>query len=252
MWLTHPVRRAFSKPYVLPLYASQAEFRQMFFGAVARQVKILTGLYDPVTRLATRHKSDKGLTVFPFHGYSVHYAKLFARLRDQPINILEIGLARRSDRHGHGITCPSLCMWLDYFHKAKVYGFDIDDFSRVHLPRTQIFRGDQGNAQDLLKVATQCQRFDIIIDDGSHASYHQQLTLKTLFPYVARNGLYIIEDLDWQPSALEASLPTVSLTKDLLKNNAAVNQMITGAKEILFYDSPIQKGKEDLAVIVKE
>lgn len=143
-------------------------------------------------------------------------------------------------------------MWLDYFPKAKVYGFDIDDFSRVRLPRTQIFRGDQGSVEDLLKIIGQCPKFDIIIDDGSHASYHQQLSLKILFPHLASNGLYVIEDLHWQNAALEASLPVVPKTRDFLKNTAEINRTIDGAREILFLESPFKKGKEKLAVIVKD
>jgi hypothetical protein len=143
-------------------------------------------------------------------------------------------------------------MWLDYFTKANLYGFDIDDFSAVRMPRTRIFRGDQGNAEDLLKVVAECPRFDIIIDDGSHASYHQQLTLKTLFPYLSSNGLYIIEDLCWQPENLEANLPPVWRTRDLLKNNAALKQTIIGAKEVMFFDSPIKRSRGSVAVIVKE
>jgi hypothetical protein len=224
----------------------------MAFGVAARKIKLFFGLYDPLTRLAAKNRSDKGVTVFPFNGYSVHYAKLFERFRDRPINILEIGLARRTDRHSLGGSCPSLNMWLDYFPRAKVYGFDIDDFSGVALSRTRIFRGDQGNAEDLLNVVAECPRFDIIIDDGSHASYHQQLTLKILFPYLASNGLYVIEDLYWQPEDLEASLPPVWKTRDLLKNKSVLNQTICKAKEILFFDSPIKGSRGSVAVIVKE
>jgi len=40
---------------------------------------------------------------------------------------------------------------------------------------------------------------DIIIDDASHASHHQQNAFLTLFPKLRSGGLYIIEDLRWQP-----------------------------------------------------
>lgn len=112
------------------------------------------GLYDPLTRLAARYKSDKGVTVFPFNGYSVHYARLFERFRNQSINILEIGLARRTDRQSLKISCPSLSMWLKYFTRAKVYGFDIEIVLR--LAANQICSGDRGNIEDLQNVVTQC------------------------------------------------------------------------------------------------
>lgn len=251
MRLRQRVRQTLAKPYAISPRIKAPDFPRMLFDVVVRDIKVRAGLYDQMTRLAAKYKSDKGVTIWPFHGYSIHYAKLFESFRDRPINLLEIGLARRMDRNSLGITCPSLSMWLDYFPKAKVYGFDIDDFSWVNLPRTQIFRGDQGNAEDLLKLV-QGQKFDIIIDDGSHASYHQQLALKTLFPHVASGGLYVIEDLHWQRADLEASLPPVPKTRDFLKDGAALNRTITGAKEILFFESPFKKGKEKLAVIVKD
>ncbi len=45
---------------------------------------------------------------------------------------------------------------------------------------------------------------DIIIDDASHASHHQQNAFVTLFPKLRSGGLYIIEDLRWQRPAYEA------------------------------------------------
>ena len=41
--------------------------------------------------------------------------------------------------------------------------------------------------------------FDIIIDDGSHYSPHQQKTLGYLFPKLKAGGLFIIEDLHYTP-----------------------------------------------------
>jgi hypothetical protein len=251
MRLKQRVRQNLARRYTISPRVGNAEFPRMAFGAVAREIRVRLGLYDPLTRLADRYKSDKGVTLWPFHGYSIQYAKLFERFKDRPINLLEIGLLRRMDRDTLGVTCPSLSMWLDYFPKAQIYGFDIDDFSQVKLPRTHIFRGDQGKAEDLMKLVAQCPRFDIIIDDGSHASYHQQLTLKILFPHLASNGLYVIEDLHWQNAELEASLPTVPKTKDFLKDSTALNQTISGAKEVLLFESPFKKGMEKLAVITK-
>jgi len=95
MWLTNLVRRSIS--HALPLFARGRECTGMAFGVAAREMKIFFGLYDPLTRLAARYKSDKGVTIFPFNGYSVQYANLFKRFRDRPINLLEIGRARRTD-----------------------------------------------------------------------------------------------------------------------------------------------------------
>jgi hypothetical protein len=236
VWLTHLMRQGLSRPYALPEYTESIDFLYMLLGVLKRQIKVTFGLYDPLTRLAARYKSDKGVTVFPFHGYTVEYAKLFKELRHRPISILEIGLARRTDRKALGIVCPSLSMWAEYFRHAQIYGFDIDDFSSVNLPRTTIFRGDQGSSADLLVVASQCPMFDVIIDDGSHASYHQQVSLRTLFPFLRSGGLYVIEDLHWQPTDLEASLPAARKTLELLKNRPALDAMIAGVRDVLLFE----------------
>ena len=200
MYLTYELRRSLSQPYSLPLDVSRGEFVRMHAGVLARRLGISLRLYDPLTSLAERYRSDKGVTVFPFHGYTLHYSKLFEPFRQRPIKLLEIGLARRTERGNAGIDCPSLRMWLEYFPQASIAGFDIDDFSAVRLPRARIFRGDQGDPSDLVKVAREYGAFDIIIDDGSHASYHQQVTIETLFPFLAPGGLFVIEDLAWQPA----------------------------------------------------
>ena len=113
MSIAHGIRRSLSRRFALPLYLSRSHFTRLFLTASVRDVAIRVGLADPLTKLAARYKSDKGVTVFPFHGYTTHYASLFAPLRDKPINILEIGLAREQDRATLGITCPSLSIWVD-------------------------------------------------------------------------------------------------------------------------------------------
>ena len=252
MWLTHSIRRSLAKPFGLPLSTHWTQFATTFCATAVRQAQVTLGMTDDLTRLAAKYKSDKGVTVFPFHGYSIHYDRLFRPLRDRPITILEIGLARRSDRETLTVECPSLSMWLDYFPSATVCGFDIDDFSGVRIPRTRIFRGDQGNREDLLKVVQEHPVLDIVIDDGSHASYHQQVTLSTLFPHLAIGGMYVIEDLMWQPEDLESTLPPVPKTLSLLEDPVALGKLIPSGQDVQLLASPIQEGKKGLAVITKK
>jgi uncharacterized protein (UPF0262 family) len=67
--------------------------------------------------------------------------------------------------------------------------------SFISYPRTTIYRGDQGDEQSLLRLIDNSPKYRIIIDDGSHISNHQQLSLEMLFPLVESKGYYIIEDL---------------------------------------------------------
>lgn len=176
---------------------------------------------DNLTTLANRFGSDKGTGVGrPPHRYTFLYDLLFHELRDRPIALAEIGLAIGGPELGgpvdRQVASPSAAMWLAYFPQAQVFGFDISDFAHLEGPRFTFIRGDSGVEADLRRLAEAAAGFDMIIDDGSHASYHQQLALRTLFPRLRPGGLYIIEDLHWQSPQYEAALPQVPRTADFL------------------------------------
>jgi len=78
-------------------------------------------------------------------------------------------------------------------------------------PRLKIIIGDQSNPQDLEKLYEKA--YDIIIDDGLHASMHQQISLVHLWKTVKPGGCYIIEDLHYQPAP-----ETCTLTKQMLRH----------------------------------
>jgi hypothetical protein len=170
---------------------------------------------DELTSLADTFGSDKG-TRFSAHLYTRIYKRFFEKVRNDEITILEIGLLRtdfdkrRASNAAEGITslkasrAPSLEMWKRYFPKARIFGFDIDDFSDVNIAGCTIARGDMSSRSDLARLVTSIEQpIDIIIEDGSHASHHQQIALGYLFPNVRSGGLYIIEDLHWQDEQME-------------------------------------------------
>jgi hypothetical protein len=113
-------------------------------------------------------------------------------------------------------VAPSLEMWRAYFPNADIFGFDIDDFSRVKIDRCRIVRGDMSSRDDLAGfVRTIGHPVDILIEDGSHTSHHQQIALGYLFRYIRPGGLYIIEDLHWQDEDEERS--DAPKTRDILR-----------------------------------
>ena len=179
---------------------------------------------DELTRLANRYGSDKGNRVFARHYYSRIYHRLFADLRHRPITLLEIGL--RCPEH-HTYDAPSLHMWRDYFPNARLVGFDIFDFGNVSLSNCRILQGDMSSREDLSHLLA-LGPFDIVIDDRSHASAHQQIALACLFPYVVPGGFYFIEDLNWQPEELERA--DVPKTRTLLRQKCFASPVITAAE----------------------
>jgi hypothetical protein len=173
---------------------------------------------ERLTAIANRCGTDKGSLA---NGYTCIYEMLFGLLRDRPIRLLEIGLAmggpeldQSADRRVTDV--PSIRMWRDFFPHAHIYGLDISDFSAFQTEWFTFFRADCSDSGALQSIARKGIEFDIIIDDGSHASFHQQLTFSNLFPCLKSGGLYVIEDLDWQPTVYEASLPPAMKTADLL------------------------------------
>jgi hypothetical protein len=173
-----------------------------------------------LTQLADAYGSDKGSVAQHPHNYTLFYDMLLGPRRESVRNMIEIGLLVGGPEVGADAdrvtgNLPSVKMWLDYFPNATVHGFDISDFSFFSHPRFRFTRGDSGVAGDLGKLVAQGERYDFIIDDGSHASFHQQLAFQTLFPHLAPGGLYIIEDLHWQSPAYEDKLPPTITTAEL-------------------------------------
>jgi hypothetical protein len=118
-------------------------------------------------------------------------------------------------------------MWRDYFTGARLVGFDIHDFSGVSISNCRIVRGDMSSREDLAQLFP-LGPFDVVIDDGSHASPHQQVALACLFPHLTPGGFYFMEDLNAQPLALERS--DVPQTRTLLRTKCFESPVITTAE----------------------
>lgn len=170
-----------------------------------------------LTELADRFGSDKGRAK---HRYTELYQMLFHPWRDRAITFLEMGLLIGGPEHGHSADretrdLPSVRMWLEYFSKARILGLDVSDFGWFQHPRFRFFRCDMDDPAAIAAAAAKMPVPDIIIDDASHASHHQQAAFLTLFPRLRAGGLYIIEDLRWQPPAYER--PGITRTADLFR-----------------------------------
>ena len=101
--------------------------------------------------------------------------------------MLELGIDNGSSLH----------MWHDYFINAKIYGIDINEKSLFQNDRIITGLADQSKPETMLQLVKEwdVKDFHFIIDDGSHIVSHQQICIETLWPYVKKGGIYIIEDL---------------------------------------------------------
>ena len=104
------------------------------------------------------------------------------------------------------------------YKNINITGFDINpDFQKFNRQynNIKILIGDQSNENDLQQL--KYKQYDIIIDDGYHASKHQQISFKTLWSSLKSGGYYIIEDLHYQPE-METCISTRILFQ-LWQNN---------------------------------
>jgi hypothetical protein len=189
-----------------------------------------------LTEIANEARTDKGTEHGDAQGYTLVYEMLFEPMRDRALNFLEAGLAIGGPEHGMPASrqvseAPSVRMWKEYFPHARIFGLDISDFSAFETDRFKFYQADCGDGKQLDNVVAELSGsgvfLDIIVDDASHASFHQQLTMLKLFPLLKAGGLYIIEDLHWQPKSYEGRLPKVpktgTLFAELLENGRFVN-----------------------------
>jgi len=137
--------------------------------------------------LATLYGSDK----WGQHWYAQHYERHFSSLRKKPIVLLEIGIGGYNDPHAGG---ASLRMWKSYFPKGRIYGVDIYDKSPLNDDRIRTFVGDQSDEKFLRQLISEIGRPNIVIDDGSHINTHVIKSFEVLFPLLANDGIYVIED----------------------------------------------------------
>ncbi len=120
-----------------------------------------------------------------FDAYHNHFKKFIGK----EVHILEIGV------HSGG----SLEMWKKYFGpKCSVYGIDIEQDCKIHESKEEkikIFIGDQGDRDFWKSIKKQVPKIDIIIDDGSHNTDHQIITLEEMLPHIQPGGIFVCEDI---------------------------------------------------------
>ena len=143
---------------------------------------ILFPSLKPLTYMGIRYNTDNSY----FHLFSEFYNDYFKKIRTSEITILEIGVYE-------GRTLKLL---EDYFPNSKLYGIDTRTtyVEQICDERIKTYHCTQ---DDFEKIDSHLNgiKFDIIIDDGTHQTIHQQKSLGHMFRYLNPSGIYICEDL---------------------------------------------------------
>ena len=172
-----------------------------------------------------KYLSDKSPQIF--HSYSPEYFNLLKNIKYTAKNILEIGIGNKQLMESisgpdyiHG---ASLKAWKDFFPNANIYGLDIDNSTLFQEERIKCFYTDQSKETELEKSINeiqkdnQNQKFDLIIDDGSHYEDHMILTFFYLHKYLNTNGIYIIEDIKFHEIPRFAALKINEISCEIIK-----------------------------------
>lgn len=127
--------------------------------------------------------------------YLAEYDRLFSYYRQQPVRMLEIGIQNGG----------SLEVWSKYFPNAqRLIGCDINpDCAKLTYddPRISVIVGDANAPAITAKVFEKSNKFDIVIDDGSHTSSDIVRSFGLYFPHIVDGGMFVAEDLHcsyWQ------------------------------------------------------
>ena len=125
------------------------------------------------------------------HGFSKFYEKNFTKFKNKKINILEIG----------SYAGGSAAAFVKYFPNINIFCFDINISNFKYKSKNiHVFGIDINNEKKINKILESIflqynfDKFDLIIDDGSHKLSDILNGLKFFFQYVKSNGIYIIED----------------------------------------------------------
>lgn len=136
--------------------------------------------------LGLKHGTDKAHIAFLEETYLDIYQRYLEPLRQQQLNLLELGVRRGS----------SLRMWKAYFPNGQIYGVDYNpDCERHKEDRIEVVIASQDDARLLTDLARRAGGFDVIVDDASHINHLTVASFRILFPYLKPGGYYVIEDL---------------------------------------------------------
>jgi tetratricopeptide (TPR) repeat protein len=215
-----------------------------------------TAGFAPLASLAERYQTDRNRRTGNRHFYARIFDRLLSSRRFSLQRLLEIGICRGLSEETRMETSP-ISLWRRYFPFGHVIGVGPGDYSRFNGDGFTSFACDPSKKKDLRAIAEKLgpASLDVIIDDGDHASFDQQLSLLELFPLLRGGGWYFIQALDWQPPGEDNE--KIAFTKNLLReiqehgstrsaDPLGVSALAEEMQEILFFDSHYELQRANL------
>lgn len=114
-----------------------------------------------------------------YHSYGPVYNKILTNdFRYRAVSVLEIGV-----HHGQ-----SLRAWRDIFPYAEINGIDIAPECQMTGTRIRTYCDD-------VNTWNPQWYYNFIVDDGSHNPKDQLNALFRLWPFLRKDGIYVVEDI---------------------------------------------------------
>jgi hypothetical protein len=211
-------------------------FHAFAYGAMPR--RNLDNVYYELFRI-DRPKYETLLELAPSYGTDKHYGhnyfglvydKILSPLKYDIKTLIEIGI----------FDGDSLLLWRDFFENATIVGVEkymehsMKILGNKDLSRLDLLHLDASKEENLDLITTKYTSVDVIIDDGSHKMFDQQIALAKLFKALKPGGFYILEDLHTSLEAAnpekawcEWGTPEMTLTLDMLKNFIKTGKIVS-------------------------
>ena len=131
--------------------------------------------------------ANRGKIIHKWVHYFPIYERHFSVWRDRSVVFWEFGVSKGG----------SLQMFQRYFGPmAKIVGIDIDPNTKRHEePGIFVRNGNQSDTGFLNSIIQEFGLPDVVLDDGSHNMSDLWITFSHLYPQMAKNSVYFVEDL---------------------------------------------------------
>ena len=188
------------------------------------------------------------------HYYHNFYEKYFKPIKNQSLDILEIGSFKGN----------ATAAFYFYFKNSKILSCDLyPDFFLYKSNRIKQLKIDNSSESELNKnILEKKIMFDVIIEDAGHYFKDQIISLFMLFKCLKPGGIFVIEELDFPDTREDMNLlkekPTLKEILNLINQNQKFSsRYVTTEQKNYFLDNfkdiKIFKGQfNEIAFITKK
>jgi hypothetical protein len=138
----------------------------------------------------------------PRHSYTKLYDAIFAPVRQEPLRILQFGLAPNTDLSGvAGTPAATLKGWRSYFPNATVFGADPDVAYCAGVEGAYTYEWtDPSGLYPLFEKTGIQEKFDVIVYSGPGNSSDKVIQFEQLVHALKVGGVIVLENISWRES----------------------------------------------------